>query len=334
MPHPPRHDGPGSWHHVVNRGIARRTVFESRADVRFFLSRLAHVVRRGWLELHAFAILTTHFHLLVRSEKGRLSAALAWVQNQYVRWFNRRRRRDGPLFRGRFTSRPIRSAAHWRTALAYIDENAVHAGLAREPTSYPWCSATCFARARGPPWLRRDVVEGAVIEACPAADYRPELYHGFATVRIIDADAPNLDRLGDPVDAPAADLIDAAPEQVLEWMRRKARLADGSRPGLVLAPPSAVVEAIRRHAEPAVPIGDDLGREPVRVLECLTAGLLRWTSGSSFDEIAAGLGCSRAKANRLVDEHARRIKFEPIYAELAATLLSEIVGGRTSVRKR
>ena len=40
-----RRDTPGSWHHVVNRGVARRSVFEDRADFRFFLPRLARVGR-------------------------------------------------------------------------------------------------------------------------------------------------------------------------------------------------------------------------------------------------------------------------------------------------
>ncbi len=65
-----RNDEPGSWHHVLNRGLAKRPLFEDRVDVRYFLSRLAREVRRGRLELHAWCVLTTHFHLLVRSPVG------------------------------------------------------------------------------------------------------------------------------------------------------------------------------------------------------------------------------------------------------------------------
>lgn len=67
MPRPLRTDTPGSLHHITNRGVAHRTVFESRREVRFFLSRIAKVVRRGWIELHAYCILPNHFHVLVRS---------------------------------------------------------------------------------------------------------------------------------------------------------------------------------------------------------------------------------------------------------------------------
>ena len=49
MPRSPRFDSAGRWFHVMNRGLARRTIFENRRDVRYFLSRLAYAVRRGEL---------------------------------------------------------------------------------------------------------------------------------------------------------------------------------------------------------------------------------------------------------------------------------------------
>ncbi len=103
----PRQDTPGSWHHVVSRGIATRPLFETRDDIRFFLSRLATEVRKGRIEIHAYSILTTHYHLLLRSPRGELSEALRIAQNAHSRRFNRLHRRDGSLIRGRFFSKPI-----------------------------------------------------------------------------------------------------------------------------------------------------------------------------------------------------------------------------------
>lgn len=103
MARSPRMDEPGSWHHVMNRGIARRVVFPGRVQVRTFLAALACAVRRGEIEVHVFCLLPTHFHLLVRSPLGRLSEALRRVQNDFVRRTNRRARRDGSLIRARWT---------------------------------------------------------------------------------------------------------------------------------------------------------------------------------------------------------------------------------------
>ena len=60
----------------MNRGLTHRTVFENRKDRRTFLSLLARAVREGRIELHSYCLLTTHFHLLVRSIDGRLSETM------------------------------------------------------------------------------------------------------------------------------------------------------------------------------------------------------------------------------------------------------------------
>jgi len=155
MGRPHRQDAPNSWHHVMNRGLARRTVFETRADSRTFQALLACGVRSGRIQVHAFTILTTHYHLLVRSLRGELSEAMRLIQNNYVRWFNRTRRRDGALFRGRFTSRPVDSDEYFTNLVRYIDHNPVAAGLCENPADYPHGSARHYAKERGPPWLER-----------------------------------------------------------------------------------------------------------------------------------------------------------------------------------
>jgi hypothetical protein len=91
-----RFDEPGAWLHVMNRGVARRTICEDRADFRYFLARLARAVRAGWFEVHAFALLGTHFHLLLRSPACQVWPGLRAAQNAHSRRFNsylpRRRR--------------------------------------------------------------------------------------------------------------------------------------------------------------------------------------------------------------------------------------------------
>ena len=107
---------------MLNRALARRSVFEHRGDTRFFLSLLARAAHKHWLEVHAYTVLTNHFHLLVRSLDGRLSEAMGWIEYRYVRYFNRSRNRDGPLFRGRFTSLNVTTVPYWRTLIRYIDQ--------------------------------------------------------------------------------------------------------------------------------------------------------------------------------------------------------------------
>ncbi|TAJ18238.1 MAG: hypothetical protein EPO65_09355, partial [Dehalococcoidia bacterium] len=224
-------DAAGVWHHVTNRGIARRTVFEHERDVRFFLSRVAYAVRAGWIEVHAYSIMTTHFHLLVRSREVGLSHAMARVLNDYVRWFNRGRKRDGALFRGRYQSRVVDSIEYRRAVVRYIDANAVQARMAPTPALYPHCSAARYARTQGPRWLARAWVEAEVRRSQALASYDPRAYPttfdgevAAGLVRVIEQRVARPSCTHDPL----AELIEAAPQRVLEWMRRKAALADGT----------------------------------------------------------------------------------------------------------
>ena len=78
------HDGPGVWHHVANRGISRRSVFEVPADLRYFLSRATRAHRRCLLDVYGYCWIITHFYLLVRSPEERISEAMRLIQNPLV----------------------------------------------------------------------------------------------------------------------------------------------------------------------------------------------------------------------------------------------------------
>ena len=129
----PRVDPEGGFQHAWNRGVGRRTLFERPADQRYFLSRVARQVRAGRIQVHAYTLSLNHFHLLVCSPKGELSKAMHWIQNQYSRWFNRRRHRDGPLYRNRYGAKLVVSGVHWETLLWYIDRHPLKEGLAADP---------------------------------------------------------------------------------------------------------------------------------------------------------------------------------------------------------
>ena len=122
---PLREDHPDKDWLITNRGLAKRAVFERRQDVERFYAALAKVVAMGLVEIHAFVFLTTHFHLLLRSLVGEISLAMKLVTNEFVRDFNRTRKRDGSLFAGRFHGRGIEDPGHWEAALRYPDTGGV-----------------------------------------------------------------------------------------------------------------------------------------------------------------------------------------------------------------
>lgn len=221
----------------MNRGLARRTIIETRQDARYFLSLLARTCRRGEIEVHSYALMLTHFHLLVRSVRGELSNAMRWVQNLYVRRFNRMRRRDGPLMRGRFLSIPVSTSIYLRTVVRYNDQNPVDAGLVARPADYPHGSAQWLRQdGRGPPWLSRSLIDGLIEGYAPRMGARADAYDRVFSPRLttrqrawikkrLEGKARGFDDLDN--------LLDGA-ETVSDWVRRKAMLADGTEPGVCL----------------------------------------------------------------------------------------------------
>lgn len=317
MARAPRFDAPDSWHHVMNRAIARRTLFETEDDIRFFLSRVARCVHRGQLEVHAFCVMTTHFHLLLRSPVCELSRALQTIQNEYVRRFNRRRQRDGPLVRGRFRSRPVRSERYRRALVGYIDHNPVEARLVEAPALYPHGSARHFVRPSGPPWLDR-----VWVEACVRAQMGEEVvpHRGYLDTFGL-APSPGLRRLierrcgaGPRDEDPLDELYCAAGPGLRDWMRSRCRLADGTAPGLPLVDLDSVEEIMAQAAQGNGPWPVRVGRRERDGWTLARIGLWRDLCAGTFDEIGRREGRPMQWAWNVHREHRSSMLSEDAYA--------------------
>jgi REP element-mobilizing transposase RayT len=320
MPRLSRQDEPGRWHHVFNRAIARRTLFERREDYRFFLASLARAVHRGEIEVHAYCLMGTHYHLLLRSPEGRLAEAMHRVQLAYSRWFNRSRRRDGSLVRGRYGSKPVRSLSYRRVLVRYIDHNPVSARLSKTPSTYAWGSARHYARHTGPPWLERQWVESEVASNCESGRFRPERYEEVLSVRrptelcqLVEARMAHDDG-EDPLD----DLVSGSSPSNRQWMVRKAMLADGTRPGLPLLSISRLERVIqeRRH-EPWVVRRGRSERDGWSVAH---VGLGRDLCGQTLRALAERLSVSETKVRRLYATHRAELEEDTAYSRAVLEL--------------
>jgi REP element-mobilizing transposase RayT len=328
MPRRRRFDTPGLLHHVMNRGIARRTVFETRRDVRTFLALLAREVRAGRVEILAFSILTTHFHLLLRSRTGQLDRVMQRVTNCYVRYFNRSRHRDGPLFRGRYRAKPVRTRRYLRILIRYIDQNAPQARLSATGPGYRWGSAALYVRARRPKWLATGYVDGVMGE--PEPEDRRRAYAEAFGRPLLEEEAEVVERRLHHAarDDDWDDLVGAAPPRVLDWMRRKARLADGTTPGLPYVGSARVLRIVRDARERR---GDlrvrPWGSRRQDGWPILGVGLLRDLTGRTHAELGRRTECSPKVAAHRVQLHARLLEADPGYARVASELAAACLAG-------
>jgi putative transposase len=126
MSRPLRVDVEGGWYHITARGIERRAIFVDEAEHRHFVELVEEMSSRYGVEVHAYALMGNHYHLLIRTPKANASAAVQWLNVSYSAWFNRRRERVGPVFQGRFGSTLIDGEGAWAvSASVYIHLNPV-----------------------------------------------------------------------------------------------------------------------------------------------------------------------------------------------------------------
>ncbi len=129
MSRPPRVDYPGAIHHVFNRGANKQDIFLDAGARAFFLELLGETCREHGLVVMAYALMRNHYHLLLRSQRGLLSAGMRSLSGRYTRAVNQRFDRDGPLFRGRFRNRLVMTREYLIHLVAYIHANPARAGL-------------------------------------------------------------------------------------------------------------------------------------------------------------------------------------------------------------
>lgn len=311
-----RYDEPGSWYHVMNRGLARRTLFERADDIRFFMEEVADASERGLIEVHAYCFMTTHYHLLLRSPEGRMAEGMQRLQTAYSKWFNRGRDRDGTLVKGRYVSRRIESLAHCHAVIGYIDKNPVAAGIVSGPGDYPHGSARAYAfGARfAPLWLRRDWIEAEVRRIRGLDAYDPAAYTAIfwtfpeSIERIVEHRVARPASATDPLD----DLLGAASEEVAAWMIERARLADGTEPGSPVLDWTLVAQAVEARAGLLPSLRRQASTNLVRTMR---VGIARELTAEPLRCIARHEQVSATTVSREILLHQTLMLGEPAYAD-------------------
>ena len=141
MPRGPRLIIPEVAVHVVQRGHDRRDCFRHATDYLVYLSNLKELAGGVGCAVHAYCLMTNHIHMLLTPSKSDSCARLMRNLGQrYVQYFNRRYKRRGTLWEGRFWSCLVNSASYVIGCYRYIERNPVRAGMVPGPDAYLWSS--------------------------------------------------------------------------------------------------------------------------------------------------------------------------------------------------
>ena len=141
----------------MNRGARKETIFLDDACALAFLRLVGELPDRFGTRVHGYALMPNHYHLMLESVRGNLSSAMQYLQSQYSGWLNRRLKRDGSPFKGRFRNRVVTSDPYWAHLLAYLHLNPVRARLASAADGARWTSHGAYRGTdRAPEWLTVD----------------------------------------------------------------------------------------------------------------------------------------------------------------------------------
>jgi REP element-mobilizing transposase RayT len=90
MPRKPRVQYPGAIYHVVSRGDRREAIFVNDVDRHDFLRTLAQAcLKTGW-QVHAYCLMSNHFHLVVETPNANLVEGMRWLLSAYTIRLNHR----------------------------------------------------------------------------------------------------------------------------------------------------------------------------------------------------------------------------------------------------
>jgi putative transposase len=154
MARPLRVEFSGALYHVTARGNERKAIYRDDRDRQRFLDRLAAVVSRHRLVLHAYVLMRNHFHLLIETPEANLARAMGELNGAYTQDFNRRHHRSGPLFQGRYKAILVEKDSYLLELSRYIHLNPVRVGEVRRAGAFAWSSAVAYlGKAAAPPWL-------------------------------------------------------------------------------------------------------------------------------------------------------------------------------------
>lgn len=119
------------WYHVMARAPSGKLLFDGDRANEHFLGLLGETVERYGVVIHAYCLMSTHYHLLIQTPNANLSRAIQWLDVSYSKWVNARANEVGHVFSGRFKSVSVDADGAWAEQLSdYIHLNPLRiAGL-------------------------------------------------------------------------------------------------------------------------------------------------------------------------------------------------------------
>ena len=169
MPRQVRIEYAGAFYHVMARGDRREAIVKDDEDRKTFVRTLGEAAERAGFRIHAWVLMTNHYHLLVETPEANLSKGMGWMQNAYTRRINVRHGLWGHVFGGRYKAILVEPGNCFWALLEYIHLNPVRAGIVHREDgleNFVWSSLPSYLQEpkKRPGW--QETAEGLSVVGC------------------------------------------------------------------------------------------------------------------------------------------------------------------------
>ncbi len=139
MPRKPRIEIAG-YYHIINRGVEQRVIFKEPADYEYFEELMCFYAKSYGITIHNYCLMSNHYHLLIEISQENLSKFMRQLNMNYAIYFNKKNKRVGHLWQGRFKSWYVTNEAYLYTLMIYIEQNPLKANMVKMLEEYPYSS--------------------------------------------------------------------------------------------------------------------------------------------------------------------------------------------------
>jgi len=154
MARPLRIEFAGALYHVTSRGDGREDIYLDDGDRKHWLEVLGDVHDRFNWVMHAYCLMSNHYHLIVETPDGNLAQGMRQLNGVFTQRFNRAHQRVGHVFQGRYKSILVERDAYLLELARYVVLNPVRAQMVRTADEWPWSNYLATSGlSPAPNWL-------------------------------------------------------------------------------------------------------------------------------------------------------------------------------------
>jgi len=142
------------YYHIINRGVDKMNIFRHRDDYEYFEELMCFHMKSYGITLHNYCLMSNHYHLLIETSTDNLSKFMRQLNMNYAIYFNKKYKRVGHLWQGRFKSWYVTDEAYLYTLMLYIEQNPLKAHIVKELEAYSYSSYHYFLEKEIPECLQ------------------------------------------------------------------------------------------------------------------------------------------------------------------------------------